>query len=130
MKNYSDLLQLAQIINAFGKVEQTKPIKKLQKIGEQLQSHFDKFEELKEDLRLECASTDSNGNLIVNEKGEYMFNKDGAKRLHSSMKELLNTEIEFNPIEINFPDGLENYSFLNGWVTGINFKNLENEIEL
>jgi hypothetical protein len=127
MKKYSDLLTLVQILNAFTQEEKTKGQKKLRKIGELIQPHLDKFNDKKEEMRLDAASVDKDGNLITNEKGEYSFNKEGVKKLNVAIKELLLTEINFTPIQVSFPEGLENYSFLDGWVKGVKFNIVQQE---
>jgi len=129
MKKYSDLLRLIQILNAVGQQANTKAQKKLAKIGEKIQPILDEFNEKKEELRLDNASVDSNGNLILNEKGEYYFSKESVKKLNSQLKELLLSEINFVPIPVINPEGLEIYPFLSGWVNGVEFKKSE-EIEL
>lgn len=131
MKKYSDLLRLVQILNAIGKDSNTKAHKKLAKIGELIQVHLDDFNDKKDDIRLDAASVDKDGNIIQNEKGDYSFNKEGVKKLNQAMKELLDTEISFTPIQVSFPDGLEDYTFLEGWVKGVKFNKVEQEeIEL
>ena len=131
MKNYSDLITLVQILNALSHEDKTKGQKKLRKIGELIQPYLDVFNEKKDDYRLDSCSTDKDGNLILNEKGEYTFNKDGIKQLNESIKQLLLTEIDFKPILVTSSEGLENYTFLDGWVDGISFNKFEEEeIEL
>lgn len=132
MKKYSDLLNLVQILNAFSQQEEsTKGLMKLRKIGELIKPHLDKFNELKDEARLDAASVDANGNVITNEKGDYSFNKEGVKKLNQEIKNLLDTEIGFTPIQVSYPEGLENYLFLEGWVKGVNFNKVEQEeIEL
>jgi len=78
---------------------------------------------------LDAASVDKDGNLITNEKGEYSFNKEGVKKLNQQIKDLLLTSLDFTPIPVINPEGLELYSFLDGWVSGVEFKKVE-EIEL
>lgn len=131
MKKYSDLLTLVQILNAFTQEGKTKGQKKLVKIGELIKPYLDDFNDKKEEMRLDAASVDKDGNLITNEKGDYSFNKEGVKKLNQSIKELLLTDLAFTPIQVSFPEGLENYSFLEGWVKGVKFnKQQEEEIEL
>lgn len=132
MKKYSDLLNLVQILNAFSQQEEsTKGLMKLRKIGELIKPHLDKFNELKDEARLDAASVDASGNVITNEKGDYSFNKEGVKKLNQEIKNLLDTEIGFTPIQVSYPEGLENFLFLEGWVKGVNFNKVEQEeIEL
>lgn len=131
MKKYSDLLRLVQILNAVGQQANTKAQKKLAKIGELIQVHLDDFNDKKDEIRLEACSVDKDGNIIQNEKGDYSFNKEGVKKLNQAMKELLDSEISFTPIQVSFPEGLEDYSFLEGWVKGVKFNKVEQEeIEL
>ena len=129
MKTNADLLTLVQFLNSYIGESKTKGQKKLSKIGEKIQPILDEFNEKKEELRLDNASVDSNGNLILNEKGEYYFSKESVKKLNSQLKELLLSEINFVPIPVINPEGLEIYPFLSGWVNGVEFKKSE-EIEL
>lgn len=132
MKKYSDLLNLVQILNAFSQQEETtKSLMKLRKFADLIKPHLDKFNELKDEVRLDAASVDANGNVITNEKGDYSFNKEGVKKLNQEIKNLLDTEIGFTPIQVSYPEGLENFLFLEGWVKGVNFNKVEQEeIEL
>jgi len=131
MKKYSDLLLLVQILNAVGQQANTKAQKKLAKIGELIQVHLDDFNDKKDEIRLEACSVDKDGNIIQNEKGDYSFNKEGVKKLNQAMKDLLDSEISFTPIQVSFPEGLEDYTFLEGWVKGVKFNKVEQEeIEL
>jgi hypothetical protein len=129
MKTNAELMTLVQFLNASVGEGKTKGQKKLIKIGERIQKNLDEFNEKKEDLRLDNASVDSDGNLLLNEKNEYQFNKDGVKKLNQQLKELLLSEIDFTPIHVVNPEGLEIYTFLNGWVKGVEFKQIE-EVEL
>jgi len=127
MKKYSDLLRLVQILNAVGQQANTKAQKKLAKIGELIQEHLDDFNDKKDEIRLEACSVDKDGNIIQNEKGDYSFNKEGVKKLNQAMKDLLDSKISFTPIQVSFPEGLEDYTFLEGWVKGVNFNKIEQE---
>jgi len=129
MKTNAQLLTLVQFLNASVGEGKTKGQKKLVKIGERIQPLLDEFNEKKEELRLDNASVDKDGNLLLNEKGEYNFNKEGVKKLNQQLKDLLLSEIDFTPIQVINPEGLSDYPFLSGWVSGIEFKKVE-EIEL
>lgn len=129
MKTNAELLTLVQLLNANVQEGKTKGQKKLIKIGERIQPLLDDFNEQKEELRLDNASVDKDGNLLLNEKGEYHFNKDGVKTLNKQLKELLLKEIDFKPIPIINHEGLETYTFLNGWVDGVVYKQID-EVEL
>lgn len=129
MKTNADLLTLVQLLNANVGEAKTKGQKKLIKVGERIQPLLDEFNEKKEELRLDNASVDKDGNLLLNEKGEYHFSKEGVRKLNQQLKELLLSEINFTPIQVINPDGLDNYPFLQGWVNGVEFKKIE-EVEL
>jgi hypothetical protein len=129
MKTNAELMALVQFLNTNVGEGKTKGQKKLIKIGERIQKYLDEFNEKKEELRLDNASVDKDGNLLLNEKGEYSFSKDGVKKLNSQLKDLLLSKINFDPIEVINPEGLDIYPFLNGWVKGVEFKQVE-EIEL
>lgn len=130
MKTNAQLMTLVQYLNASVGEGKTKGQKKLIKIGERLQSQIDEFNERKEELRLDNASVDKDGNLILNEKGEYSFSKEGVKKLNQQLKELLLSEIDFTPIPVINPEGLDIYPFLEGWVSGVKFNKVEEEVEL
>jgi hypothetical protein len=125
MKTNAELLTLVQFLNANVGEGRTKGQKKLIKIGERIQKQLDEFNEKKEELRLDNASVDKDGNLLLNEKNEYNFNKEGVKKLNSQLKDLLLSEISFEPIPVINPEGLEQYGFLNGWVSGVEFSATE-----
>jgi hypothetical protein len=129
MKTNAELMTLVQFLNASVGEGKTKGQKKLIKIGERIQKHLDEFNEKKEELRLDNASVDKDGNLLLNEKGEYHFTKDGVKKLNQQLKDLLLADIDFTPIAVINPEGLDAYPFLNGWVSGVTFKQIE-EVEL
>jgi len=129
MKTNADLLSLIQLLNANVGESKTKGQKKLVKIGERLKPFIDEFNEKREEIRLDAASVDKDGNLITNEKGDYSFNKEGVKKLNQQIKDLLLTTLNFTPIPVINPDGLDIYSFLEGWISGVEFKKAE-EIEL
>lgn len=130
MKTNAQLMTLVQFLNASVGEGKTKGQKKLIKIGERIQPFLDAFNEQKEELRLDNASVDKDGNLLLNEKGEYSFSKEGVKKLNQQLKDLLLSEIEFTPIAVINPEGLDAFPFLNGWVSGVKFKQVEEEVEL
>lgn len=127
MKTNAQLLTLVQLLNANVGEGKTKGQKKLIKIGERIKPYLDEFNDKKEDLRLDNASVDKDGNILLNEKGEYNFNKEGVKKLNQQIKDLLLSEIDFTPIAVINPEGLDIYPFLEGWVSGVKFKKIEEE---
>ncbi len=106
------LIQTANLLAAYIGEQKTKTQKKLFKIYERLKPSIDKYQADLEDLRLENASVDEKGNLVLNEKGEYKFTKDAIKKLNAAIKDLSEKEIEFKPIEVLNPDGLEIHVYL------------------
>jgi F420-dependent methylenetetrahydromethanopterin dehydrogenase len=64
---------------------------------------------------------------VLNEKGEYRFTKEAIKKLTEQVKELSNKEFDFTPIPVVNPQGLEHFTFLEDWVTGITFIKEEEE---
>jgi hypothetical protein len=125
----SELLNLVQVINILlrddkFKQNNTKGVKKLQKIGEKIKPFLDLYNEKIEDLRLDNANVDASGSLLFNEKGEYLFSKDGLKNLNKSIKSLLNETFEFYQLTFS-TEGIEEYDFLNGWVEGLDFQQVE-----
>ena len=119
-------LVIGQINQVIGKQE-TKVQKKLFKFGEKLKPYQEEYVNKIEELRLDNAATDDKNVLIVDEKGEYKFTKEGLKKLRDDIKSLNESEFDFKPIEVLNPKGLEEFHFLKDWVNGVTFD--EQEIE-
>jgi hypothetical protein len=115
-----------QINNIQGNPEE-KVIKKLVKFAEKLKPYQEEYATKAQELRLDNAATDKDGVLILNDKQDYKFTKEGLKKLQDQIKELGEKEFEFKKIEVVNPDGLENFTFLEEWVTGITFNKQEEE---
>jgi hypothetical protein len=109
-----------QINNIQGNPEE-KVIKKLVKFIEKLKPYQEEYASKAQELRLDNAATDKDGVLILNEKQDYKFTKEGLKKLQEQIKELGEKEFEFKPIEVINTQGLENFTFLQDWTTGIAF---------
>lgn len=129
-KNYAELFVVVGALNHFAQGGKTKGQKKLIKIAERLKPILDEYNEKAEELRLDNASVDKDGNLILNEKGGYQFTKEGAKKLAQQSKELNLSSFDYEPIKILNPEGLEIYDFLSGWVDGVEFKLNIDDVEL
>jgi len=127
MKKYQQLNTLVASINAVIGNSETKTQKKLFKIYEKVKTHHEDYQAKVEELRLDNASTKENDILILNEKGEYSFTKEAIKKLTEQVKELSNKEFDFTPIEVLNPQGLEHFTFLEDWTTGITFVKEEEE---
>ena len=115
-----------QINNIQGNPEE-KVIKKLVKFIEKLKPYQEDYSSKVQELRLDNAATDKDGVLILTEKGDYKFNKEGIKKLGEQLKELGEKEFEFKPIEVINTNGLEHFTFLENWTTGITFIKEEEE---
>lgn len=126
-KNYAEIIVLAQVLKYFVEEGKTKAQKKLAKISEKLKPYLEKYDELADDLRLDNASTDKDGNLLLKENGGYFYTKENLKKLNAESKKLNLTEVEFEVIEIINPDGLEEFVWLKDWVNGVDFKEIEVE---
>jgi hypothetical protein len=122
---YKDLILTMSLLVANIGDQKTKTQKKLLKIHEQLKKHYDAYQEKIAELRLDNASVDKDGNLILDEKGEYKYNKEGLKKLNESVKELIEAEFEYKPIEVMNPEGLDVHVYLKGWVNGVKFQDEE-----
>lgn len=126
-KNYAEIIVLAQVLKHFVGDGKTKAQKKLAKISEKLKPYLEKYDELADDLRLDNASVDKDGNLLLKENGGYFYTKENLKKLNAESKKLNLTEVEFEVIEIINPDGLEEFVWLKDWVNGVDFKEIEVE---
>ena len=124
---YNQLNTLVANINAVIGNSETKTQKKLVKIYEKVKSHHESYQAQVEELRLDNAQVDDKDCLLLNDKGEYRFTKDGIKKLTEQIKALGEKEFEFKPIEVINTQGLENFTFLEDWTTGITFVKEEEE---
>jgi hypothetical protein len=115
-----------QINNIQGNPEE-KVIKKLMKFAEKLKPYQEDYATKVQELRLDNAATDKDGVLTLNEKQDYKFTKEGLKKLQEQIKELGEKEFEFTPINVVNPDGLQDFTFLEDWTSGIEFIKEEEE---
>jgi len=124
-KTYQELLNIVRAVNVLVNNKEhadanTKGVKKLQKIGEKMKSHLEVYNDKLDDLRLECANTDKDGSLLLDENGGYKFTKESIKQLNKKAKTLLAEEFEFYQFTFS-TEGLEKYGFLEGFVEGLEF---------
>ena len=124
---FKQLNTLVASINAVIGNSESKTQKKLVKIYEKVKSHHESYQAQVEELRLDNASTDDKDILLLDEKGGYKFTKESIKKLTAQVKELGDKEFEFTPIPVVNPQGLEHFSFLEDWTTGIDFIKEEEE---
>jgi len=126
---YQQLNTLVASINAVIGSQETKVQKKLFKIYEKVKSYHESYQAQVEELRLDNASTDDKDILLLDEKGGYKFTKENIKKLTAQVKELGEKEFEFKAIPVVNPDGLQDFTFLEEWTTGITFiKEIEEEL--
>ena len=124
---YKQLLQLVSSINAVIGNQETKVAKKLVKVYEKVKKYHEDYNSQVEELRLDNASVDEKGILILTEKGEYKFSKEGIKKLTKDIEALNDKEFDFQIINVVNPANLENFTFLEDWVTGVEFNKQEEE---
>ena len=124
---YNQLQTLVANINAVIGSQETKTQKKLVKIYEKVKSHHESYQAQVEELRLDNAAVGEKDVLLLDDKGQYKFTKDGIKKLTEQIKALGEKEFEFKPIEVININGLENFTFLEDWTTGITFVKEEEE---
>lgn len=124
---YNKLTQLVNNLNAVIGSQETKIQKKLFKIFEKVKAEYESYQAQIEELRLDNASTDDKGILLMDEKKGYKFTKEGIKTLTKQVNDLNEKEFDFKPIDVINAAGLENFIFLDEWTTGIVF-NKEEEL--
>ena len=126
---YQQLNTLVASINAVIGSQETKVQKKLFRLYEKIKSHHESYQAQVEELRLDNASTDDKDILLLDEKNGYKFTKENIKKLTAQVKELGEKEFEFKPINVVNPDGLQDFTFLEEWTSGIEFiKEIEEEL--
>jgi hypothetical protein len=126
---YKQLLQLVSSINAVIGNQDTKTQKKLFKIYEKVKAYHEDYQAEVEILRLDNAQTDDKDCLLLDDKGNYRYNKEGIKKLTKDIEALNDKEFDFVIINVVNPQGLEDFTFLEDWTTGIEF-NKQEDIEL
>jgi 16S rRNA C1402 (ribose-2'-O) methylase RsmI len=124
---YKQIKQLVQDINAVIGNQETKVAKKLVKVYEKVKKYHEDYNSQVEELRLDNASVDEKGILVLTEKGDYKFSKEGIKKLTKDIDALNDKEFDFQIINVVNPQGLENFTFLQDWVTGVEFNKQEEE---
>jgi len=124
---YSDLFVLTQNIKLNLGNQETKAQKKLLKIYEKLKPYLDEYQSQIDEIRLDFASVDEKGNVIVDDKGNYKYSKEELKKFNKAFKELENKEFDYKPIEVINKEGLAPYWFLEGWVSGVEFEKPQEE---
>jgi hypothetical protein len=127
MKKYKDLNILVASINAVIGSQETKVQKKLFKLYEKVKPFHEEYNKQRDELRLDNAATDDKNILLTDEKGEYKFNKDGVKKLTKDVEALNEKEFDFKPIEVINANGLDTFTFLKDWTTGIEFMDEDEE---
>lgn len=118
---YKELNLLVKNIQVSIGDQETKIQKKLFKIFEKIKGHLEVYNEMVNELRLDNASVDEAGMLIMDEKGGYKFSKEGAKQMSRQVVNLDSEEFAFTKINVVNPQGLEEFVFLKDWVTGVDF---------
>jgi hypothetical protein len=128
MKN-KQLLQLVSNLNSVIGNSETKTQKKLVKIYEKVKQHHEHYQAEVEILRLDNAQTDDKDCLLLDDKGSYRYSKDGIKKLTKDIEALNDKEFDFVIINVVNQIGLQDFTFLEDWTTGIDF-NKQEDIEL
>lgn len=124
---YKQLLQLVSSINVVIGNQDTKTQKKLYKIYEKVKAYHEGYQAEVEILRLDNAQTDDKDCLLLDEKGNYKYSKEGIKKLTKDIEALNDKEFDFVIINVVNPQGLEDFTFLQDWTTGIEFNKQEEE---
>lgn len=123
---YKNLIQLVnnlnnEVANQQVKGEDTKVSQKLSKIAKKLEKYANEYNEQVEEIRIENALTEENGVILKEEKGGYKFSKEGLKNVLKQIKELGEKEFNYETINVVNPEGLEEFTFLKDWLTGVEF---------
>ena len=124
---YKQLLQLVNNLNAVIGSQETKTAKKLFQIYNKVKPYHEAYNAEVETLRLDAASTDDKDCLLLDERGNYKFSKDGIKKLTKDIDELNDKQFDFQIINVVNPEGLQDFTFLSDWTTGIEFNKQEEE---
>jgi calcineurin-like phosphoesterase len=124
---YKQLLQLVANLNAVIGSQETKTQKKLFQIYNKVKAHHEAYNTEVESLRLDAAQTDDKDCLLLDDKGNYRYSKEGIKKLTKDIEALNDKEFDFVIINVVNPANLENFTFLDIWTNGIEFNKQEEE---
>jgi calcineurin-like phosphoesterase len=124
---YKQLLQLVSSINAVIGNQESKTQKKLFKLYEKVKKHHEDYQAEVEILRLDNAQTDDKDCLLLDDKGNYRYSKEGIKKLTKDIEALNDKEFDFVIINVVNQEGLKDFTFLEDWTTGIEFNKQEEE---
>ena len=124
---YKQLLQLVNNLNAVIGSQETKTAKKLFQIYNKVKPYHEAYIAEVESLRLDNAQTDSSDCLLLTDKGEYKYSKEGIKKLTKDIDALNDKVFDFQIINVVNPEGLTDFNFLEDWTTGIEFNKQEEE---
>ena len=122
---YKELNILSNNLQAVINNEETKIQKKLVKIFEKVKPFIQEYQDKINELKLDNASVDDKGILLLDEKGGYKFSKEGIKTLSKQLQDLDNQEFNFEKINVVNPQGLEKFTFLRDWLSGVTFEEEE-----
>jgi hypothetical protein len=128
-KKYFNLLGLVRAINESIGESKTIGQKKLGKIGELLKPYIDEYNDKRDWIFLSNAMVDDDKCIILDEKGGYKFTAESTLKRDKVLLELFNLEFDYKPIQINNPNDLGQYWFLNDWVIGMEFPDMPKEEE-
>lgn len=132
-KTYQDLFMCVAFIAGNVYNEETKGQKKLAIIRKKLQPFLDTYNDEADAIKLDNALVvtegEKKGKVVVEADGNYAYSAEGIAKCNKALKELSKKEFDYTPIVVNNPDELDQYVFLKGFVTGVEFKE-EEEIEL
>ena len=77
--------------------EPTKLVTNIKNVIKQITKHFEEFNELAEEQRIDNCSVDEKTKIILREPDRsYKFTKEGLKALNKAFKELENTKVEIH----------------------------------
>ena len=124
---YKQLLQLVSSINAVIGNQESKTQKKLFKLYEKVKKHHEDYQAEVEILRLDAAQTDDKDCLLLDDKGNYKYSKEGIKKLTKDIEALNDKDFDFQIINVVNQNGLKDFTFLQDWTTGIEFNKQEEE---
>lgn len=128
-KSFKDLSILVNLISANLPMQQsktaTKGQKKLELILERVQPLLELLNKKRKEILTDTA-LEKDGMLVINDKtGGYEYSKEGAKKRDELLDMLLLETFTHTPIQVSRPEGLESYTFLKGWVEGVDFEEEE-----
>lgn len=79
----------------------------IKRLSPRIEKIQQRYQNAREDIQIDCCSTDDKGIILRDDRGEYRFSKSELKRRNKEWQELFESAVEIKPyIATEIPDDL------------------------